>query len=80
MRHPATPEAGYPGVVSAECFFGFGRDPHHQVREGLSDSTDPSHILSVIQADHRHDSLDEYDEYIAMDGGVHAIEPEMWPC
>ena len=32
------------------------------------------------RADHRRDSLDEYDEYIAMDGGVHAIEPEIWPC
>ena len=32
------------------------------------------------RADHRCDSLDEYDEYIAMDGGVHAIEPEIWPC
>jgi hypothetical protein len=29
------------------------------------------------RADHRRDSLDEYDEYIAMDGGVHAIEPEI---
>jgi hypothetical protein len=32
------------------------------------------------QADHRRDSLDEYDKYIAMDGGVRAIEPEIWPC
>jgi hypothetical protein len=24
--------------------------------------------------------LDEYDEYIAMDGGVDAIEPEIWLC
>ena len=33
-----------------------------------------------VSADHRRDSLDEYDEYIAMAGGVHAIEPEIWPC
>ena len=38
---------------------------------------------SQTRADHRRDSLDEYDEYdeyIAMDGGVHAIEPEIRPC
>jgi hypothetical protein len=35
---------------------------------------------SQTSADHRRDSLDEYDEYIAMDGGVHAIEPEIWRC
>ena len=35
---------------------------------------------SQTRADHRCDSLDEYDEYIAMDGGVHAIEPEIWSC
>jgi hypothetical protein len=33
-----------------------------------------------IRADDRCDSLDDYDEYIAMDGGVHAIAPKMWPC
>ena len=32
------------------------------------------------RADHCRDSLDEYDEYSAMDGGVHAIEPHIWPC
>jgi hypothetical protein len=32
---------------------------------------------SQTRTDHRRHSLDEY---IAVDGGVYAMEPEIWPC
>ena len=37
-------------------------------------------VGSFARLAHRRDGLDGYDEYSAMDGGFHAIEPEIWPC